>query len=101
MRCLRFTIFATLMSASAAPTASAHCYTHWSYPWPQHCSMGAWMRPLIAVRPQSSASNYQEAQSKSAEDKSWYVDIAVTPALLDTLDHDEALQKLKSQDKNR
>jgi hypothetical protein len=98
-RGLPLTIVILLMSWSAAPIASAHCYTIWHYRSPQRCSAATSMRQL----PPASATIQQPKRLESPEqtettreqsgpdDKSWYVEF-----ILPT-DRDRAIDELREK----
>jgi hypothetical protein len=68
--------------AAQPALATCHHFSHWAYPWSQRC--GVAMAHAIVHRPLiKPASN------------DWYVEIAIPPELLESIQREEAIEKLK------
>jgi hypothetical protein len=60
------------------PAFACHRFSHWAYPWPQRCDIAA----RIVHRPQ-------------VEPKDWYVEIVLTPKVMDEISHGIGIDKIK------
>jgi hypothetical protein len=70
---------AAVLVAIALPVEASACRLHaiWHYPWPQRCGV------VHAVR------------RSLAEPKDWYVEIVLTPQVLDEISHGVGIEKIK------
>jgi hypothetical protein len=76
---VRGLLVAVALLASAEPSTALACRLHsvWRYPWPQRCGV------VHAVR------------RSLAEPKDWYVEIVLTPQVLDEISHGVGIEKIK------
>jgi hypothetical protein len=60
------------------PAFACHRFSHWSYPWAQRCG-----------------SVVHAARRPPAEPKDWYVEIVLTPQVMDEISHGVGIDKIK------
>jgi hypothetical protein len=84
---LKISTIALLISVST-PAMACHRFHRWYYPWPQRCRVDS--------------NNAYHAQTLSpTEDKSWYVEIILTPQVLDEISHGLGIERIKQLQEER
>jgi hypothetical protein len=96
-------IIATLLVINVTPT-SAHCYTHWYYPWPQNCR-GIYTRqsyrPPIISRANFSPPVHNDSLDIPLPDMSGiWINTVETPEQLELMESLQRLKALKSLQNN-
>ena len=79
---------ALLASAEPSTALACHRYSIWKNPWPQRCGVSSQgeLRHLFG---------HNDVVAKKVEPKDWYVEIVLTPQVLDEISHGVGIEKIK------
>jgi hypothetical protein len=93
MRLHTITLSVTLALA-AAPASACHRYSVWKYPWAQRCPLP--YSPALRRAPARAFISFPSAPvAAPAEDKNWYVEIVLTPQVMDEISHGVGIEKIR------
>jgi hypothetical protein len=91
---VRTIALALALTLAAQPAFACHRYSVWHYPSPQRCplphSPALWRAPARAFISFPSA-----PVAAPAEDKNWYVEIVLTPQVMDEISHGVGIEKIR------
>jgi hypothetical protein len=74
--------------------ASAHCYSIWHYKTPQRCPLPH--SPALRRAPARAFISFPSAPvAAPAEDNNWYVEIVLTPQVMDEISHGVGIEKIR------
>ena len=71
-------VLAFVLALTTSPASACHRFSHWAYPWAQRCGgvVHAVHRPPV-------------------EPRDWYVEIVLTPQVMDEISHGVGIEKIK------
>jgi hypothetical protein len=88
------TLALALALTLAAGPASSRCYSIWHYKTPQRCLLPH--SPALRRAPARAFISFPSAPvAAPAEDKSWYVEIVLTPQVMDEISHGVGIEKIR------
>jgi hypothetical protein len=75
---MKVVTIAVLLGIVSSPAQACHRFSHWYYPKPQQCRVTT----IAYLKPQK-------------EDKNWYVEIILTPEVMDEISRGIGIEKIK------